>query len=185
MNIIHIGEHDKDSAIKYALNDNFNNIKNTIEDIEDVTANVLNLKVLTSDVINAEVVANTMTDVTGLSFPVVANSTYYFKFTIRYDAAATTTGSRWSIDGPATPTSLHYKSKYPITATTETINNATAYNIPAASNASSLTTGNIAIIEGFITPSANGTVIARFASEVTVSAITALAGSMVQWIKLN
>ena len=34
---------------------------------------------------------------------------------------------------------------------------------------------NVAVIEGTITPSANGTVIARFASEVLSSAITAKA----------
>jgi hypothetical protein len=31
-------------------------------------------------------------------------------------------------------------------------------------------------------PSANGTVIARFASEITVSAITAKRGSFVRWM---
>lgn len=38
---------------------------------------------------------------------------------------------------------------------------------------------NIAIMEGLITPSANGTVVARFASEVSASAIVAKAGSTV------
>jgi hypothetical protein len=53
-----------------------------------------------------------------------------------------------------------------------------AYNLPAASNASSVIAMNMAIIEGIIKPSANGTVIARFASEVANSAITAKAGSV-------
>jgi len=58
-----------------------------------------------------------------------------------------------------------------------------AYDNPAASNATSAATGgNIAIIEGFIRPSANGTLIARFASEVANSAITAKAGSIVQYM---
>lgn len=43
------------------------------------------------------------------------------------------------------------------------------------------TGSNIAVIEGFITPSANGTVIARFASEITASAIVAKAGSIVMY----
>jgi len=55
----------------------------------------------------------------------------------------------------------------------------TSYDLPAASNATSATTaGNIAIVEGFIQPSANGTVIARFASEIASSAIVAKAGSV-------
>ena len=39
----------------------------------------------------------------------------------------------------------------------------------------------MAIVEGYITPSIDGTVAARFASEVTVSAIIAKAGSAVDY----
>lgn len=130
---------------------------------------------LPNDVINNNGVANTLADVTGLSFPVTAGSTYKFKFVIVYSSAATTTGSRWTINGPAT-THMSYSSIYPTSATAITNNPAlAAYNSPSSSNASSLTTNNRCIIEGEITPSANGTVIARFASEITASAITAVA----------
>lgn len=143
----------------------------------------LNTVVLGDDVANAEAVANTLANVTGLSFPVVADETYWFKFTIPYTSAATTTGSRWTINGPTAPTMLNYNSRYTIDATSETVNYATAYQIPAASNASSLADGNVAKIEGVITPSVDGTVIAQFASEVTVSAITAKAGALLQWMR--
>ena len=130
---------------------------------------------LPNDVANANAVANTIADVTGLSFNVVANTTYYFRFFIVYSAAATTTGSRWSINGPAT-TFMNYTSEYTLTATSITNNQGLAgYNVPAGASASSLTTGNICIIEGIIRPSANGTVTARFASEISASAITAIA----------
>jgi len=130
---------------------------------------------LPSDVINNNAVANTIADVTGLSFSVSSNVTYHFKFVIVYSSAATTTGSRWSINGPAA-TFMSYTSQYPTTATAITNNAALAgYNLPAASNASSLTTNNRCIIEGDIRPSASGTVIARFASEIASSAITAVA----------
>jgi len=129
---------------------------------------------LPNDVINNNGVANTIADVTGLSFPVVANTTYQFKFFIVYNSAATTTGSRWSINGPAA-TFMNYTSNYTLTATSITNNQGlSSYNVPAASNASSLTTNNIAIITGNIRPSASGTVIARFASEILSSAITAV-----------
>lgn len=130
---------------------------------------------LPSDVINNNASANTIADVTGLSFPVNANTTYSFKFFIVYSSAATTTGSRWSINGPAT-VFISYTSQYTLTATSIT-NNAglAAYNSPSGASASSLATGNIAIIQGTIRPSANGTVIARFASEISNSAITAIA----------
>lgn len=53
-----------------------------------------------------------------------------------------------------------------------------AYNLPAASNASSavVVAANLAVIKGMITPAASGTVIARFASSVLSSAIVAKAG---------
>jgi hypothetical protein len=150
--------------------------------VKNVNAtNGIQTVVLASDVTNANASANTIADVTGLSFAVVSGSKYWFKFTIPYTSAATTTGSRWAINGPAAPTLLNYTSRYTLTATSETVNSATAYDIPAASNATSLTAGNLATIEGIIVPSANGTVIARFASEVTVSAVVAKAGAILQY----
>ena len=147
-------------------------------------ANNLNVVVLGSDVVNNNGVANTIADVTGLSFPVVAGETYWYEFIIPYTSAATTTGSRWAINGPAAPTQLNHRSEYTLTATSVTVNCATAYDIPAASNATSLTAGNIATMWGIIKPSSNGTVIARFASEVLSSAITAKAGATLRWIRV-
>jgi hypothetical protein len=139
------------------------------------------ITVLGADVTNNNATANTIADVTGLSFNATAGTTYRFRATIAYTAAATTTGSRWSITGPATPTMLSYTSNYTLTATTMTINYASAYDIPAASNASSLATGNIAQIEGIIIPSVDGPVKVRFASEIASSAIIAKAGSTFEW----
>lgn len=140
--------------------------------------------VLAADVTNNNATANSIADVVGLSFPVNAGSRYHFNFVISYTAAATATGSRWSINGPST-TYLSYRSEYSLTTTTRTINDLVAYDQPTASNASSAaTTGNMAIIEGFVIPSANGSIIARFASEVSSSAIIAKAGSVVSWISV-
>jgi hypothetical protein len=136
--------------------------------------------ILAIDVANANATPNTLADVTGLSFPVLTGKTYWFRATIPFTSAATTTGSRWTVNGP-TATMLNYKSKYPITVTTETTNFATAYQIPAACNTDSLTAGNVAEIEGYIKPSADGIVQIQFASEVTVSAITAKAGAILNW----
>lgn len=137
--------------------------------------------VLGSDQTNNNASANTIADVTGLSFSVTGGNKYWFRFVIAYTSAATTTGSRWAINGPGSPTLLNYTSRYTVTATSETVNYATAYDIPAAANASSLTAGNIAVIEGIIVPSSSGTVVARFASEVSSSAIVAKAGSVGYW----
>lgn len=141
--------------------------------------------VLSADVTNNNAVANTIADVTGLSFPVETGKMYWFRFVIMYTAAATTTGSRWSISGPGSPTELRYRSDYSLTTSSRTINDGlTAYDVPASSSATSAATGsNIAIIEGFIRPSSSGNVIARFASEVSSSAIVAKAGSIVFYRK--
>ncbi len=130
---------------------------------------------------NANAVANTLADVTGLSFPVVSGTRYRFRFMIPYTAAATTTGSRWSINGPAT-TELSYRSEYSLTATSRTVNEGLAlYNLPASANATSLLLGNLAVLEGIVKPSVNGNVVARFASEVASSAIVAKAGALVNY----
>lgn len=148
------------------------------------TVNVLNTVVLAEDVINNNASANTMADVTGLSFDVVSGQTYWFEYTIPYTSAATATGSRWSITGPAAPTMLNMRSEYTLTATTTTVNSITAYDVPAANNASSLTAGNVATMWGVIKPSQNGTVIARFASETSNTAITAKAGAVLRWMRV-
>ncbi len=171
-----------DEHAGFAVRDALGRIKSSAQD-SPAAINALNLVVLASDVVNNNAVANTIADVTGLSFPVTAGETYWYEFTIAYTSAATTTGSRWAISGPAL-TLLSGRSEYTLTATTTTVNSATAYDIPAASNATSLTAGNVATIWGVVTPSASGTVIARFASEVLSSAITAKAGSLLRWIRV-
>jgi hypothetical protein len=141
------------------------------------------MTVLGADVTNNNASANTIADVTGLSFGVLSGQRYNFRFFINYTSAATSTGSRWSINGPAL-TLLAYASNYSLTTTTRTDNTGLgAYDLPAASNATSAATAaNDCIIEGFIQPSADGTVIARFASEVSGSAIVAKRGSYVEYI---
>lgn len=163
-------------------------IKNSINQGSAAISSSLSSVVLASDVINNNATLNTIANVTGLSFAVTSGNTYWFRFVIWYTAAATTTGSRWAISGPTT-TLLGYKTNIGLSAAgtsgTDVMTdvNQGAYDTPAASNATSPTAtagqANIAIIEGLITPSANGDVIARFASEIANSAITAKAGSTV------
>lgn len=145
--------------------------------------------ILTADATNNNGTPNTIQDVTGLQFPVVIGGHYWFRFSISYTAAATTTGSRWSVNGPTIGADgLMYSSRYSLTATTTTTNDGlSAYDAPAASNATSATTGsNQAIIEGFLHAGATGNVVARFASEVAASAIVAKANmSLVEYRRLD
>lgn len=145
-----------------------------------VASTTLSTAVLSSDTVNSNAVANTMID-TGLAFPVTNGNTYYFRAVIAYDAAATTTGSRWGVNGPGG--TIRIMSNYSLTTTTITNNQGISANdTPAASSATSAaTTGNIAIVEGFYAATANGDLKIRFASEVSSSAITAKAGSIIRW----
>ena len=133
---------------------------------------------LTADVTNNNGTANTIADVTGLSFPVISGSSYGFECSLWYTSAATTTGSRWSINGPTTST-LSYNSHYPNSATTiadsENFSLAT-YDLPAASSTASPLSSR-AGLTGRATFTANGSVIVRFASEVAASAIVAKTNS--------
>ncbi len=176
-----------DEGSNWSLQDvNGRELSNSTQNGSGAAVNALNLVVLASDVVNNNVVANTIADITGLSFSVTAGETYRFYAEIDISSAVTTTGGRLSVNGPAAPTRLSYKSIWPTTGSADGISSGLfAYDLPAASLASvAQTTGNIAIIMGYITPSANGTVVLRFASEVSSSAITAKAGSLLQWIRV-
>lgn len=161
-------------------------VKQSINQGNNVMDSSYTAVVLGGDIVNNNGTANTMQNVTGLSFPVTAGITYYFYFLIQYTAAINTTGSRWSISGPATPSLLSYTSEYTLTTTTTTRNAVLqGYDLPAACNATSVVAQNLAKIEGLIKPSNNGTVTARFASEVLSSAITAKAGSVLYYQQLG
>jgi hypothetical protein len=137
---------------------------------------------LQADVPNS---TTTLAAISGLGFLVAAGFRYGFRFVVPYTSAATATGSRWVLQGPAAPTLLFGTSKYTLTATTQTVNYFSAYNIPAAANATSLLTGNMLIMEGMIQPSAAGTLQLAFASEVAASAITAKKGAWAQLFPLQ
>lgn len=129
----------------------------------------------TADTVNSA--ADTLANVAGLSAPVEAGDTYHFRAVIPYAADATTSGSRWTINGPAI-TSLAYRSNYGLTTTSETVNNGLgAHQLPAAANASSpaAAASNVAVVEGVFTPSAAGNLVVQFAAEA--GTITAKAGA--------
>lgn len=138
---------------------------------------------LSADTINNNAAANTLADLPGLSFWMEVNRTYEFRIKVPYSAAATTTGSRWTVNGPASPTLVAFESNYTLTATTQTTNYGSAYQAPAAANATSLATGNLAVIDGVVRNGATaGLLQAQFASEGASSAITALAaGGVIEW----
>jgi hypothetical protein len=145
----------------------------------------LNFVVLGSDVVNNNGTADTMQDITGLSFPVSANSTYYFKFMITFDAAATGTGSGWSINTGATLTNTGFYVTHGSNGSATNTRWQNTLDGHLVSSTSVFTASNYCIIEGYIKCSTSGTVIGRFSSEVASSAITVKAGSMLWYSKVN
>jgi len=154
----------------------------------DPTIGAVFTQILPVSIANANATANRLLDVKELQFSVREGQRYWFCFTLMYTSAATTTGSRWSIYGPGSPTALRYVSEYSLTTTSKTTTEGhAAYDLPAASNATSAATaGNLAHIEGFIdNPTCNGIVFPRFASEIAGSAITLLRGSRLEWQRVT
>jgi hypothetical protein len=81
---------------------------------------------------------------------------------------------------------MDFDSSYPLTISTQTLNfGLTSWDLPATCNANTQVASNWATMKGTFTASANGTVIGRFASEVSSSAITAKATkSTVSYIQI-
>lgn len=99
-------------------------------------------------------------DVTGLSWYGKASEVYEFKAVIVYDVSLVTEGASFAINGP-TATVKSYVVTVPSGAT-PTTSFANAYDLPAAAASdSAFTTDNIAIIEGVVSPSADGTISVR------------------------
>lgn len=135
----------------------------------------------TTDVANAHATPDTLADITGLTIAVTAGDSYRFRFVAGYTSAATTTGARFTINGPAM-TSINFVSRWTLTATTEYFFYASAL-LGGTVQATSLAAGNMVVIEGVCKPSADGTLAVQFSSEITVSAITVLAGATFEVIK--
>lgn len=139
------------------------------------------LVVLGSDVANS---TTSFADITGMSFSVTSGETYHFDAVIAYTSAATTTGSKWSVNGPAAPTLLAYRTESPTATTTSRLDYADNYDTGGPSTQSPGITNLVAKIEGIVKVSASGTFALRFGSEVASSAITAKAGSVLRWRKV-
>ncbi len=135
---------------------------------------------LTADLANSNAVANTLADLTGLSFAVVSGTRYGFRMVCRYDAALTTTGSRWTANGPTT-------SILEMTGDCASADAVVRRQAQTAWNGGFVSVGsgtslNSSFLEGEFVPSAAGTVVMRFSSEIASSAITArAAGTWLDW----
>jgi hypothetical protein len=137
---------------------------------------------LGSDV--ASTASTSFQNITGLSFTVTSGTKYRFYAMIVYTASAATIGLRVSLTAPAT-TLLAYNTHVPLSTTgsaaNDWVNGQATTDAGTVSTSSPTTTGNVLVLEGYILPSASGTVQLRFAPETaTASGIVIKAGSTLE-----
>ena len=140
--------------------------------------------ILGTDYTNSNATLNTLEDITGYSFPVTSGKTYWFRFQFLVTAAASATGHRVSINGPATSELSYYTLLVASTSSAGATWNS-AYGTPLTTNATTPLTGGMGYLEGIATFSADGTLIGRVASEVAGSGVTIKAGSVIYYRQLN
>jgi hypothetical protein len=117
----------------------------------------------------------TPSNVTGLSFALVSGRRYWFKFVVTYQTALTTTGIGFLFTGP-TMTSARVKARIrQAAAGTDSFFEDQAAAVTTALVSTGVEVANTdyyAEIEGFCTPSANGTLQLQVRSEVNASQVT-------------
>jgi len=144
-----------------------NNISIT-NNADDITINATSVGIpslvrLGSDVSTTS--TSCCVDATGLSFSVSSGKVYHFKFLVRWDTTALGKGILLTLNGPTT-SFLTYDVIYPTNINSGVIHGRNTYNSGTSPSLSSpALTNNLAIMEGLIQPSADGTLIVRFASE--------------------
>lgn len=120
----------------------------------------------------------TLIDATGLSFSITSGNVYAFEFYVRWVSTATTNGIWLSINAPAN-NYLNWNVEVATSNTAATLSYRNTVNSGAATTAApgANDTGWLSIIRGLVNPTANGTLIVRFAEEVSAQTSTIKAGS--------
>lgn len=125
-------------------------------------------------------IGTSFADVSGVGLAVDASTSYRFEFWLLMDSNATTTGIDISVNGPASPTAIHYEVTNWSSATAQRVAGEAAYDTVTTPNVNSsgATTRLYRIIGIFINGSNAGTLIARAKREAVGSGPNARAGSV-------
>lgn len=127
--------------------------------------------------------ATALANVTGMTFSVTNGLKYEFWAAVVYSAAATTTGSAWSMDCPTGSISIQVESALTNSTTFDHWQN--AENTLLASASSAYTSLNLAYVRGVYSATASGTCQLRGATEVASSAITVQGSSNINWREIK
>lgn len=126
--------------------------------------------------------------ITGASFSVLNGGTYYVRLYLNYNSATLTNGAGFALDCNGCTFSA---STYEVTMTSTTTavirrEGLTGEDDFGTVGTQSLTTGNVAVLEGIVSITTNGTLRGRFINEVSTEAITVLGGrSFMYVVRLN
>lgn len=138
--------------------------------------------ILSSNAVNNNASAATWQQAGNLEFDVTANVMYSFRVILAIQTASTSNGGKFGINGP-TLTRLHYNQIYPNAIATSSYQplsiNLTAYREMSMLSGFGNTTNQMILMEGFIECSASGAAYIEFASELSNTALTILAGSRI------
>ena len=134
--------------------------------------------IVATDVVNA---TTSFADITGLTCPVLSGKNYSFMAHLFHVNDASTTGSQFGVNGPTMTSNIFgtIDTVTPsVTASAHSAGVVATLNTAITAQTTGATAQRLAIISGWIKPSANGTFAMRCASEVAVAAgLTVKAGS--------
>lgn len=145
-------------------------------------SNAVNSTIITSNV-TTTVVA--YADVTGLQFAMTAGETYWFKFYIAATTNSATRGFRYAVNSSATASYLSYMRMWAANANTNAFYISKDYDSAEAASTTSVAAGSMVTMEGIITASTSGNLIARFGASIASNTMTARAGSVVFYQRIN
>jgi hypothetical protein len=125
-----------------------------------------------------------MVNTTGLAFPVTAGRTYRFECFVVFRTAATTTGLKLGLTCPAfSVLAAHANIPIALDGTAAMLHGtlSSSGDSVVGTGIGVVNTDHLAVINGLFVPTANGTVQVQHASEVSGSAVTVRAGSVLQY----
>jgi hypothetical protein len=135
-----------------------------------------------SDLTNS---TTTFANVTGLTFAIGVNEDYIFEAWIIFQSNTATTGIKFAINGPASPTAVVIQTRIPISLVSVTLGGARAYDSGTASaSVDTINSNLLAHIVGIIrNGSSSGTFAIRFAAETT-GIVKVMTGSVLRYRKV-
>lgn len=152
-------------------------------DVTNLMSTITNLQASQVQVVSTNSDVSTSgtsaTDATGLGFVLASGQRYMGQMHIRFQSNNVLGGLQLSMNGPATTEAIEAAIRVPSSLSVIVPGVVTAYDaLIGATGIDTINTDRLAIIEFSLKPSANGTLITRFARGGAAGTVTIKAGSM-------